>query len=121
MRGRIEKTVVIVLAAMLFAGSMLLFGHNTRPFKKIVIVENGIKQELTLSQVEDLLKQQNKVDINKATAEELQRIPGIGAVMSLRILEYRERNGNFTRNEELLEVEGIGEKKLAAIKEHIKE
>lgn len=58
-----------------------------------------------------------KIDINTATAAELTQISGIGEVLAQRIVDYREEHGGFTSMEELANVEGIGEKRLAAIME----
>ena len=55
------------------------------------------------------------VNLNSATAEELMRLPGIGEVMSRKIIEYRERNGPFRRPEEIIILEGFSEKKYRAI------
>lgn len=56
------------------------------------------------------------LNINTATAEELAALPGIGQALAARIVAYREENGPFTSVNQLLLVEGIGEKKLSAIK-----
>lgn len=48
------------------------------------------------------------LDLNRATASDLDALPGIGPVLAGRILEYRRRHGGFTRVEELLGVVGIG-------------
>lgn len=48
------------------------------------------------------------LDLNRATAGELEKIPGIGPVMAERILRFRQKNGGFSQVSELLMVEGIG-------------
>lgn len=55
------------------------------------------------------------VNINTATLEQLDTLPGIGPVLAQRIIDYREDHGPFTSLGQLILVDGIGEKKLAAI------
>lgn len=50
------------------------------------------------------------LDLNRATAEELQQLPGIGAVMAQRIVDYRTAHGRFGSPEDLRQVKGIGNK-----------
>lgn len=58
------------------------------------------------------------LDLNTATAEQLETLPGIGEVLAQSILDWRAQNGGFTAVEELLEVSGIGDSTLADI-EHL--
>lgn len=60
-----------------------------------------------------------QLNINTATAEELQDVPGIGPALAQRIVTYREEHGIFDTVNELLNVSGIGEKKLSAMMDHI--
>ena len=55
------------------------------------------------------------VDINTADLDALMTLPGIGEVLAQRILDYRQKNGNFQSLEELTNVNGIGTKRLEAI------
>ena len=55
------------------------------------------------------------LDLNTATSEQLQQLPGIGPVIAERIIAYRTENGPFSTVGELMNVSGIGEKKLEAI------
>lgn len=55
------------------------------------------------------------IDINSAEIDELKALDGIGNSIATKIIEYRETYGNFKNREELLNVDGIGEKKLEKI------
>ena len=61
----------------------------------------------------------SKIDLNTASAERLEELPGIGEVLARRILDYRETNGSFSTVEELLDVDGIGEKTYEKIKDFV--
>lgn len=52
------------------------------------------------------------ININTAEKEEFMALPGIGEVLAERILAYREEHGSFTAVEGLMNVEGIGEKRI---------
>jgi len=56
------------------------------------------------------------VNLNTATAAELEGLPGIGAKTAQRILEYRQKSGGFKKVEELMNVKGIGEKSFLKLK-----
>ena len=58
-----------------------------------------------------------RIDINRAGVSGLSDLPGVGAVLAGRTVAYREKNGPFAAVEDLLDVSGIGEGKLAAIRE----
>ena len=53
------------------------------------------------------------IDINTASMDQLQQIPGVGPVLAQRIVTYREQNGGFQAVEQLTEVSGIGEATFA--------
>lgn len=59
------------------------------------------------------------VNINTATAEELETVTGIGPVLAQAILDYRAEHGDFQTLDELLEVRGIGSAKLDAMRDEI--
>ena len=59
------------------------------------------------------------VDVNTAGVEELMTVPGIGASLAQRIVEFREKNGPYASVEDLLKVQGIGEKSLARFRDRL--
>ncbi|HEX7290508.1 MAG TPA: helix-hairpin-helix domain-containing protein [Conexibacter sp.] len=56
------------------------------------------------------------LDLNTATAQELEQLDGVGPAIAAHIVAYREQHGGFASVDELDEVSGIGEAKLAAIR-----
>ena len=60
-----------------------------------------------------------KVNINTASAADLQFLPRVGPAIAQRIVEFREANGAFKAAEELMRVKGIGEKTFALIKPYV--
>ncbi len=59
------------------------------------------------------------VNLNTATAEQLEAIPGIGPVLAQRIIEYRQMHGRFQSVDDLLEVHGIGAKRLENMRPYV--
>jgi DNA uptake protein ComE-like DNA-binding protein len=57
------------------------------------------------------------LDLNKATADQLMRLPGVGEVMARRIVDYRKLHGPLRRPQEIIIVEGFSERKYRAIAE----
>ncbi len=61
-----------------------------------------------------------RIDLNTATAEQLETLPGIGPAYAKRILDYRAAHGWFTSVDELGNVSGIGEKRLQQLRDHVR-
>lgn len=60
------------------------------------------------------------IPLNRADPAALEELPGVGPVLAERIVAYRDENGNFESVEDLLEVPGIGEAKLASIRDLVR-
>ena len=79
----------------------------------------GLPASRTLQLQAQTQSQGGLIDINHATAQELERIKGVGPAIAKRIVEYRQSHGSFTRPEDLLNVRGIGAAKLSQIRPQI--
>lgn len=64
----------------------------------------------TPKQTQTTPPQSAPVNLNAATKADLEKLPGIGPAMAQRILDYRQKNGSFKKVEELMNIQGIGEK-----------
>jgi comEA protein len=72
-----------------------------------------------LVSVQATAKSGDKVNINTASLEELQKLPRVGPQIAQRILDYRKENGSFKRVEDILKVRGVGEKMFDQLKDLI--
>lgn len=60
------------------------------------------------------------ISLNAASASDLDRLPGVGPVIAQKIIDYRSEHGGFQSVEELIEVKGIGPKKMAEIRPYVR-
>ena len=60
------------------------------------------------------------IDLNTATMEQLESLPGVGPATARAIVKFREKSGPFRRVEDLLAIKGITKKKLEAIRPYVK-
>lgn len=98
-----EKIVLIVLGFIFLAGMALHCSFKSFP---------GLHNIVNLMDSECIYP---KVDINRATTQELVKIPHIGPTTAARIIDYRKRNKAFRKLEELKLIAGIGEEKAEKI------
>jgi len=88
-----------------------------------VIVPRRLKEnpsgEAGMPASENSSPREGKVNINIATQSQLEVLPGIGPVKARSIIKYRQENGFFASIEELLQVNGIGDKTVEGIREMI--
>lgn len=60
-----------------------------------------------------------KININSAGQSDLERLPSIGPVMAKKIINYRSASGGFRQVEDLMKVQGIGNKKFNKLRDHV--
>lgn len=104
------------LAYELQDGQKLYIPNKNEKIEVYIINENG-NNGVESEELEEGGKK--KVNINTATQNELDELPGIGPAIAQRIIEYREENGNFQKIEDLQNVKGIGDAKYEEIKESV--
>ena len=106
-RGGVDLTA-LNLARVLVDGEQILVGRATRP--------GGVAASASTAAPDP---SGPLVNINTATAEQLDALPGVGPVTAQKILEWRGAHGAFSSVDELMEVDGIGEKTLADLAPHV--
>lgn len=63
---------------------------------------------------------ENAININRASAEELEKLPKIGKVLAQRIIDHRTKYGDFRRTENLILVRGMSDKKFRGLQNFVK-
>jgi len=108
------------MAALLSDGAHLHVPRKGDDIPDRPVVSNGEASGIVVEGKKQVGEYKDgKVDINKATMEELESLPGIGPKTAEAIIQYRDNNGPFKCVEDLLSVKGIGPKKLERIREHV--
>ena len=108
--------IALLALTLAFLGTLAFFaarGSAAAPADEYTVaVERSVPAE-------EVVPEKEPVDINAATAEELQQLMGIGPVLAQAIVDSRAEHGPFESVDELLEVSGIGETKLDNIRNDI--
>ena len=116
-RGEKSEWVLLGLCSIFLCVLLLLSARDKSILARDAIV---VETEHEVSLEELIPPPPVPIDLNLATEEELCALPGIGEELSRRILRYRLEQGPFESVEELMEVQGIGEGKLAALEGYLK-
>jgi competence protein ComEA len=78
------------------------------------------RKQTTLANTQQNNIARNALDINFATASELENLPKIGTGLAAKIIKHREKYGNFRRPEHLILVKGMSDNKFRAIQNMVK-
>lgn len=114
--------VTFVFAALLFG---ILIGRGLDDNRVLFDLPDGYTSAPTVSVDETKPSQETnittgiKININTATIEELNALPGIGPVLAQSVIDYRAENGPYRDVSDLLNVHGLGQKTLDKILEYI--
>lgn len=116
-----KETLWLLIITVVFAGLItgLLIGQH---FDKNTVTLSAYDQRQSSEHATEPVSQVitgGKLNINFASVTDLMLLPGIGEAYAQRIVDYRTKHGPFMRTEDLLNVSGIGKKRLEAIAELI--
>ena len=119
MRGK--DIILVVLAIVGFAAAVIInaalsSGETEQP--TIVIKASQTEPPTEIITTESVTETPH-LDLNSASQEELMLLPGIAEALAAKIVSYRERSGGFRNIEELLNVDGIGEKIFDSVREYV--
>ena len=103
----------INLAYILEDGQKIYIPNKNEKISQYITKNNGNNENNNTD------KEDKKVNINTASQNELDELPGIGPSTAQKIIEYREENGNFETIEDVQNVKGIGDAKFEDIKDKI--
>ncbi len=119
-KEKIYKTLSALLSLFLIVscGYIIELSDGT-PIERQQTESKLQSPEIIFNADDDKKKGTAKININTASVKELCTLKGIGETIAGRIVKYREEHGKFISVEDLLGVNGIGEKKLDSIKDFI--
>lgn len=112
-----ERTGLLIIGISMLFGSFLLGRREEKIVEDLVIFSDKI-ESVSQESAWQANPKDKKLDLNSATPEELQTIPGIGPKIANAIVERR-KTKKFSDIKELLEIKGIGPKKLQTISRYL--
>jgi competence protein ComEA len=113
-----EKITLLVLSFILLIGLGFSF-HRTNSRQINPAIKSVYLEKIDLESIDKIIQDYSVININTATADELERLPGIGPTLAKRIITYRKTKGFFTDKKDLLKIKGIGPKLYGRIEESV--
>ncbi len=109
--------LVLTVAFVGFVAGMLVGRNISRGVPTIQLLSSSSPTKVISSQ--PTVVNEERININTASAKMLDTLPGIGPVLAQRIVDYRIKNGPFAHPSDLSKVEGIGSERLLALLDFI--
>ncbi|HNR01119.1 MAG TPA: ComEA family DNA-binding protein [Anaerolineaceae bacterium] len=104
-----------ILTGLFISGIILVLVLNPSSHQAGKVIFAPLSSDFNITKQENLEPFEGKINLNRATMEELISLPGIGPVKAKAIIEFRDKYGPFTEIEELLYIPGIGKDQLIVI------
>ncbi|OGR56751.1 MAG: hypothetical protein A3I11_03540 [Elusimicrobia bacterium RIFCSPLOWO2_02_FULL_39_32] len=114
-----ERKVFLFLFLFLCLGIGLKVYRSHLEEPKLKVLHNKEFEDL-IKGFEDKREQAVELDLNLAFQKDLESLPGIGPSLAKEIIQYRVKNGKFTKPEELLKVKGMGLIRYEALRSYFK-
>jgi len=129
-KAKIREQVGILLVCLVLAGSGALLIRGDTGTSPVNFVEGSTNTQTPNSSIEKPASVtsapatngsvvSSKININTASIEDLDKLPGVGPATAQKIIDYRKQNGPFPNIEAIDEVSGIGPSKYAQMKDLI--
>lgn len=116
---------IVLLLTLLFVGGTLLWFAFSQPGEGVTVVtERKDPEPQVLTETPDTpeapgLLEGEVLNLNTASQTELTRLPGIGETKAAAIVAWRQKHGSFQTVEDLMAVDGIGEKTLENLRPYV--
>lgn len=113
---KLQKRYYVLVFVLAIAAGAFLRSVEEKPFEivRTATVYAPESETPVMAEEETII-----ININESDMFELTRLPGIGEGLAKRIVDYRTKNGNFETIQDIMKVEGIGEKIFEDIKNQI--
>lgn len=113
--NRRERAILLLVSAAFLVGAGVSYWRRVELRRQAAL--NPVTVVRDAGTGSDSVAGQRPVDLNRATARQLDGLPGVGPVLASRIIDFRQRKGGFRSISELRTVPGIGEKRYSALKD----
>ena len=108
--------MLLAIAAVITSGAIPAAAAQKPSSAKVTKVTRVTKPTAVTKATAPAPTASSPINLNTATQAQLEALPGVGAKAAERVLEYRQKNGNFKKVEDLMNVKGFGEKTFLKLK-----